>query len=111
LSLPLIRLLLILLILLPQTAILGIIIIWIFSVLIFFYFPEDLDGHQCNTLASCFATTLNAGMRNGGGIADVMEEHFPFEPNGLGMWGVRSVFDLAFFLIVIIVLLNIIFGE
>ena len=43
------------------------------------YFPsqdddvaESVKEHACETLALCILTTLNKGLRNGGGIGDVL---------------------------------------
>ena len=54
----------------------------------------------------CIVTTLNQGLRNGGGIGDVlrrpsMKEHMFFG---------RVIYDLLFFFVVIIIVLNLIFG-
>ncbi|XP_026086465.1 inositol 1,4,5-trisphosphate receptor type 2-like [Carassius auratus] len=69
---------------------------------------EDEDGTQrmCDTLLMCIITVLNYGLRNGGGIADVLRKLSKEEP----MFPARVVFDLLFFFIVIIIVLNLIFG-
>ena len=33
---------------------------------------ESVKEHACETLALCILTTLNKGLRNGGGIGDVL---------------------------------------
>ena len=37
---------------------------------------DDLDGKQraCDSLVMCILTTLNQGLRNGGGIGDVLRK-------------------------------------
>uniref|UniRef100_A0A671L6X4 Inositol 1,4,5-trisphosphate receptor n=1 Tax=Sinocyclocheilus anshuiensis TaxID=1608454 RepID=A0A671L6X4_9TELE len=69
---------------------------------------EDEDGTErvCDTLLMCIITVLNHGLRNGGGIADVLRKLSKEEP----MFPARVVYDLLFFFIVIIIVLNLIFG-
>nr|XP_055029662.1 inositol 1,4,5-trisphosphate receptor type 2 [Misgurnus anguillicaudatus] len=69
---------------------------------------EEDDGVErvCDTLLMCIITVLNHGLRNGGGIADVLRKLSKEEP----MFPARVVFDLLFFFIVIIIVLNLIFG-
>uniref|UniRef100_A0A672P0V7 Inositol 1,4,5-trisphosphate receptor n=1 Tax=Sinocyclocheilus grahami TaxID=75366 RepID=A0A672P0V7_SINGR len=71
-------------------------------------FPADEDGTErvCDTLLMCIITVLNHGLRNGGGIADVLRKLSKEEP----MFPARVVYDLLFFFIVIIIVLNLIFG-
>lgn len=54
----------------------------------------------------CIVTTLNEGMRNGGGIGDVLRKPSSREP----LFVARIIYDLLFFFIVIIIVLNLIFG-
>ncbi|TMS38968.1 hypothetical protein L596_005580 [Steinernema carpocapsae] len=71
---------------------------------------DDDDGEEvvrsCQTLWMCIITTLNWGLRNGGGIGDVLRQVGPTEP--LFMW--RIIYDLSFFIVLIIIVLNLIFG-
>ncbi|XP_052007974.1 inositol 1,4,5-trisphosphate receptor type 2 [Xyrauchen texanus] len=69
---------------------------------------DDEDGTErvCDTLLMCIITVLNHGLRNGGGIADVLRKLSKEEP----MFPARVVYDLLFFFIVIIIVLNLIFG-
>uniref|UniRef100_A0A914YSR1 Inositol 1,4,5-trisphosphate receptor n=1 Tax=Panagrolaimus superbus TaxID=310955 RepID=A0A914YSR1_9BILA len=70
---------------------------------------EDSDDDKypsCDTLRMCIVTTLNWGLRNGGGIGDVLRNAHPNEP--LFLW--RIIYDLSFFIVVIIIVLNLIFG-
>ncbi|XP_056117184.1 inositol 1,4,5-trisphosphate receptor type 2 isoform X2 [Rhinichthys klamathensis goyatoka] len=68
---------------------------------------EEADKERvCDTLLMCIITVLNHGLRNGGGIADVLRKLSKEEP----MFPARVVFDLLFFFIVIIIVLNLIFG-
>lgn len=61
---------------------------------------------SCDTLLMCIVTTLNQGLRNGGGIGDVLRSPSAAEP----LFFARVVYDLLFFFIVIIIILNLIFG-
>lgn len=54
----------------------------------------------------CIVTTMNQGLRNGGGIGDILRAPSSKEPLYFG----RVVYDLLFFFIVIIIVLNLIFG-
>lgn len=72
--------------------------------------PDD-DGEAateraCDSLIMCIVTTLNEGLRNGGGIGDVLRKPSSKEP----LFVARVVYDLLFFFIVIIITLNLIFG-
>lgn len=129
------------------TAVLAIILVYLFSIVGFLFFKDDflmeVDHHPalkrpnmresmsclgescpnspfsphhvdeddgvervCDTLLMCIITVLNHGLRNGGGIADVLRKLSKEEP----MFPARVVFDLLFFFIVIIIVLNLIFG-
>jgi hypothetical protein len=64
------------------------------------------DKYYCDTFSSCFFTILNSGVRAGGGIGDILNNYTKLQVYDV----IRIIFDLSFFVIVIIVLLNIIFG-
>jgi len=61
---------------------------------------------DCDTLLHCWTSVVNYGIRSGGGIGDVMAAAMM---NGSKYWA-RWVLDITFFVLVIIILLNIIFG-
>ncbi|XP_074645592.1 inositol 1,4,5-trisphosphate receptor-like [Tubulanus polymorphus] len=67
---------------------------------------EDEKERHCDSLVMCIVTTLNEGLRNGGGIGDVLRKPSSREP----LFIFRIVYDLLFFFIVIIIVLNLIFG-
>uniref|UniRef100_A0A3B4CNT8 Inositol 1,4,5-trisphosphate receptor n=1 Tax=Pygocentrus nattereri TaxID=42514 RepID=A0A3B4CNT8_PYGNA len=67
---------------------------------------EEEMERVCETLLMCIVTVLNHGLRNGGGIADILRKPSKDEP----MFAARVVYDLLFFFIVIIIVLNLIFG-
>lgn len=62
----------------------------------------------CYTMKSCYFTTLNLGLRQGGGIAEAMEVT-DIESSRYNFYG-KLFFDLGFFLFVNIISLNVIFG-
>uniref|UniRef100_A0A4W4FAS1 Inositol 1,4,5-trisphosphate receptor n=1 Tax=Electrophorus electricus TaxID=8005 RepID=A0A4W4FAS1_ELEEL len=118
------------------TAVLAIILVYLFSIVGFLFFQKDFlmevepyfsvgtappsglarvlgdigesDGAErvCDTLLMCIITVLNHGLRNGGGIADILRKPSKDEP----MFAARVVYDLLFFFVVIIIVLNLIFG-
>ncbi|CAF1314468.1 unnamed protein product [Adineta steineri] len=67
---------------------------------------EEEIERACDTLFMCIVTTLNKGLRNGGGIGDVLRQPSNREP----LYFFRVIYDLMFFFIVIIITLNLIFG-
>lgn len=101
------------------TALLLMVVIYIYSYFGFLAFqssfehptaanPEDeFDAHlYCESLWDCFLSTLNHGIRSGGGLGDVLKK---LEKGKNDYWA-RYVFDLSFFIVVIILLLNLVFG-
>uniref|UniRef100_A0A183UJY7 RYDR_ITPR domain-containing protein n=1 Tax=Toxocara canis TaxID=6265 RepID=A0A183UJY7_TOXCA len=69
---------------------------------------NDDDGKiwSCQTLRMCIITTLNWGLRNGGGIGDVLRNVPPNEESFFA----RIVYDMAFFIVLIVIVLNLVFG-
>ncbi|XP_069046498.1 inositol 1,4,5-trisphosphate-gated calcium channel ITPR3 isoform X1 [Lepisosteus oculatus] len=69
---------------------------------------EEDDGTEraCDTLLMCIVTVLNHGLRNGGGVGDVLRKPSKDE----ALFPARVVYDLLFYFIVIIIVLNLIFG-
>lgn len=65
-----------------------------------------MKERACDTLIMCIITTLNQGLRNGGGIGDVLRRPSMKENMFVG----RVIYDLLFFFVVIIIVLNLIFG-
>ena len=56
----------------------------------------------------CIVTTFNQGRRNGGGIGDVLRS--PSITEGHSSFAARVIYDMLFFFVVIIIVLNLIFG-
>ncbi|XP_073423539.1 inositol 1,4,5-trisphosphate-gated calcium channel ITPR2 isoform X2 [Dendrobates tinctorius] len=67
---------------------------------------EEENERACDTLLMCIVTVLNQGLRNGGGVGDVLRKPSKDEP----LFAARVVYDLLFYFIVIIIVLNLIFG-
>ncbi|TSN76581.1 Inositol 1,4,5-trisphosphate receptor type 3 [Bagarius yarrelli] len=67
---------------------------------------EDNTERACDTLFICIVTVLNHGLRNGGGVGDVLRKPSKDET----LFPARVVYDLLFYFIVIIIVLNLIFG-
>ncbi|XP_061662360.1 inositol 1,4,5-trisphosphate receptor type 3 isoform X2 [Syngnathoides biaculeatus] len=67
---------------------------------------DSNSERACDTLLMCIVTVLNHGLRNGGGVGDVLRQPSKNEP----LFPARVVYDLLFYFIVIIIVLNLIFG-
>uniref|UniRef100_A0A8C4IDV6 Inositol 1,4,5-trisphosphate receptor n=1 Tax=Dicentrarchus labrax TaxID=13489 RepID=A0A8C4IDV6_DICLA len=67
---------------------------------------ESCSERACDTLLMCIVTVLNHGLRNGGGVGDVLRKPSKNET----LFPARVVYDLLFYFIVIIIVLNLIFG-
>eukprot|EP00760_Papus_ankaliazontas_P008757 PhM_4_TR13920/c0_g1_i1/m.70620/K04958/ITPR1; inositol 1,4,5-triphosphate receptor type 1 len=100
------------------TSALGAVVIFLFSMVSFYYFddkyydananPDLGEGFVCQTLARCFALNVIYGLRQGGGIGDVLQH--PNWQASTGTIASRLIFDFLFWLVMIIIFLNIIFG-
>lgn len=119
------------------TAVLALILVYMFSIIGYMFFKDDflvnIDVEErgvqdpakescdspelvvvsgeakeraCDSLIMCIVTTLNQGLRNGGGIGDILRAPSSRE----SLFVPRVVYDLLFFFIVIIIILNLIFG-
>lgn len=67
---------------------------------------DTTTERACDSLVMCIITTMNHGLRNGGGIGDILRPPSVKEP----LYFARVVYDLLFFFVVIIIVLNLIFG-
>jgi len=86
----------------------------VYSSVGFFFLNDQFvmdDTPLCTNAFSCFINTLNLGLRSGGGIADAIGtlNYSSTSKNG-GQFFARAIFDLSFFIIMIILFLNLIFG-
>eukprot|EP00800_Vazella_pourtalesii_P015780 TRINITY_DN4342_c0_g1_i5.p1 TRINITY_DN4342_c0_g1~~TRINITY_DN4342_c0_g1_i5.p1 ORF type:complete len:1829 (-),score=335.50 TRINITY_DN4342_c0_g1_i5:43-5529(-) len=116
------------------TFILALILIYIFSILGYLFFQDDfwvlydpvgcsLNGDNgtdlqecddidksektCESLFLCVLTTLWQGMREGGGIGDVLKKP---SKDDQPHYYLRILYDMAFFFLIIVITLNLILG-
>jgi len=104
-----------------MSAMLELILLWIYCVLLFtfffdHYFNDDItleDGSggdsMCRSLFNCYMYTLTYGLRNGGGIGDSLPSNSWFNESK-EIYIIRSINDLSFMIIIILLFFNIIFG-
>uniref|UniRef100_A0A8C2L1S0 Inositol 1,4,5-trisphosphate receptor n=1 Tax=Cyprinus carpio TaxID=7962 RepID=A0A8C2L1S0_CYPCA len=122
------------------TAVLGLILVYLFSIVGYMFFKDDFilevnripngtlgnpHSHRhikanhkvmfilvddveraCDSLWMCMITVLSHGLRSGGGVGDVLRK----PSKGERLFAARVVYDLLFFFLVIIIVLNLIFG-
>jgi inositol 1,4,5-triphosphate receptor type 3 len=98
-------------------SILGFLLIFIFFYANISYrflqgeFNIEIEGGEednvCSSLLECTITYFNFGVRSGGGIGDLLAE-VPYE-SGMLYW-LRFCNDFLFFILAILILLNMIFG-
>ncbi|KAF0689076.1 Aste57867_19348 [Aphanomyces stellatus] len=99
------------------TAIFGAIMIYIFSLVGFFTLQNELkseDGtdNHCTTLLQCYSTYIRYGLLSGGGIGDYISSSLNHELDYSDPthYVERLVYDLAFYVVVITLFLNMIQG-
>uniref|UniRef100_A0A4W5LLY1 Inositol 1,4,5-trisphosphate receptor n=1 Tax=Hucho hucho TaxID=62062 RepID=A0A4W5LLY1_9TELE len=114
------------------TAVLALILVYLFSIVGYIFFQDDFllnidripnktlgmvkeqpsavviedKERSCDSLLMCIVTVLSHGLRSGGGVGDVLRKPSKEEPLFAG----RVIYDLLFFFLVIIIVLNLIFG-
>lgn len=91
---------------LALSGLLGVIIMYVFSVFAFLYFAsfyENGENLNCSTVLECLLTTINMGLR--GGLSDAMGN-----PETKDVYWMRYTFDILFHLIIIILLMSVLFG-
>jgi hypothetical protein len=111
---------------LMQLSVFILFFIYLFATVAFYLFPDSfiIEGvAECDSLARCFAIFLHNGLIAGGGIGEWLTfegdqgpvfaktgEEFLGEDIGWWSYTGRIVFDILFFISVVILLLNIVFG-
>lgn len=89
------------------STLLAITIIYSYSLIIAINFSNDFNTTSevvvCDRFLTCFISTINQGLRNGGGIA----ESLSFVQYGSVLYFTRFFFDIIFFLLINIIFLNI----
>jgi hypothetical protein len=95
--------------LLSNTFLVALFTIYSYSTIAASFYSDKFDDESdiCKNLASCFFNILNFGLRNGGGVADSMNS---YEFGVDSKFGLKLLFDLSFFILINIVILNIVFG-
>jgi len=105
-----------------MTAVLGVFMVYFFAIVAFFFLPqdfynEDTGEDDCRTMITCFTTFMHRGLLYGGGIGDYMTGDLgssPIKSNNnyyeTGSVIFRTIYDLMYFILVLVLLLNIIFG-
>jgi len=95
------------------TAVLGWIIIYIYTVVAFSIFADDMildnypdeDIPMCEDLLVCFLNSVNEGLR-GGDIGAIVDPSAP----GDALFALKLVYNFSYYVIVITVILNVVFG-
>jgi len=98
------------------TGLLALVILYLYAVVGMLllrghYFVGDFPNERfCDNLVQCYFNTIREGLINGGGMTDYLlygeGKHIHDSPNYFG----RFAFDVSFFIIVLVILLNVIFG-
>ena len=103
---------------LMQTMFLLLIIVYLYGMIAFTtfrdsYLYEGIEegvepdfNNYCDSLFMCFASTVNTGIRMGGGIGEALKQLLRDD----NLYWNRYFFDLTFFVVVIIIMLNLLFG-
>jgi hypothetical protein len=98
---------------LAMTAALAMLVVYCYSIIGFLFFQHffaesEEAENECATLMQCFVTTFYKGLRQGGGIGDAMQ------PPVIS-WSFASVFrilfDISFWVLCIMILLNSFLGK
>ena len=102
---------------LGYVGLLILILIYIYSLVAFAFMREYFnheEGKFCDNMWQCFVTSVRAGLLSGGGLGEAMAEDGPrqmFGPAGIGgVAGIKSVFDVSFFVLITLIGLNVVFG-
>ena len=97
------------------TLILLVILVYFYTNIGFFFFNsnyattlEDQDDNFCSSLVFCFLTNIDAGIRARGGTGDMMIK-VSFERHTTN-YIKRVFFDVTYFLICIIIMIDLVFG-
>ena len=95
------------------TAVLGGVIVYIYTVIAYSMFRDDMildnypdeDIPMCTDLLVCFLNTFNEGLR-GGDIGAIIDPSAPAD----GSFMFKLLYELTYYVIMITVMLNLIFG-
>jgi hypothetical protein len=95
------------------TFILTVLVIFAYSFILLYNFAEMIDSDEfgdtmCSTFLACFVNSVNLGLRLDGGIGDSLKA--AVNTNDKQSFWARFFFDLTFFILVRLILLNVIAG-
>ncbi|RHY34190.1 hypothetical protein DYB32_001094 [Aphanomyces invadans] len=92
------------------------IVIYLFSLIGFFRYQDLMTDSasvlQCSSLMQCYFTFIHYGLLSGGGIGDYISNTLshPLDYNSGTMFHERLMFDLAFYIFILVLLINLIMG-
>ena len=93
----------------------GLILIYTFTVIMYYStlrakmkFIDDDNFEMCNNLFHCYLVMINFGARTGGGIGETVL--YPHYDQDTDIYIYRVIFDMVFFVLINILILDIIFG-
>jgi len=99
------------------TALLCAILIYLFSMLAFFFFNtyftsiNGSNGSFCNTQFQCLLTALVYGLRAGGGLGDIMSTtNFYTNTTSTSIYAGAFFIHLSFFIFIIVIVSKVVFG-
>lgn len=100
---------------LAVTWIFGLILSFVYTSITYFsilrpqlQFIDDENLEMCYNFLHCYIMMINFGMRSGGGIGETLL--YPGYNNNKDIYIFRTIFDMIFFISIIIIILEIIFG-
>jgi len=94
-----------------MTGLLGMVIMYIYGMLAYYNttLHSSMKGQDmpiCTDPFNCFMFIVNLGMRSGGGVGDQLWQPHPSHDSYIA----RFIFDITFFLLIVVIWMNIIFG-
>lgn len=106
-----------------MTSMLGAIIIYNYAIFAFLFLSDnymdsgtinvglyqETGASLCKTLLHCYLSTINYGLRFGGGIGDALNRTTQASWNAPNYF-IRFIFDISFFLLITTIILNVVFG-
>jgi uncharacterized membrane protein len=97
------------------TMIFGLILIFIYTSVTYFsilraqlQFIDDENLEMCFNFLHCYIMHINFGMRSGGGFGEALL--YPSYTGNKNIYIFRTIFDMIFFITIIVIILEIIFG-
>ena len=94
------------------TIVLLLVAVYVYSFLGLYFLNDRYHndtGEMCADAFGCFLASLDQGLRSGGGIADAIQR-VPYNPEAKWKYFLDALYDLSFFILIITLLLNMIFG-